>query len=184
VWPLPDESAPLEPECDDVADEGVVRALEGLSYERLMLRGQSNVERWKRRASLSPSQARLPGDPRRVSVEVVAVKIVPVVGRPGATTRRRAARSSWRRFRGKTPLQQSLLGCRSSASAAAPGWSVRWTSGLLSSESGLSRRSPHRSVLSMVGLALYDRRLQFRVYWTAQVIESSQRRLRHSLKAD
>jgi hypothetical protein len=26
VWPLPDESAPLEPECDDVAGEGVVRA--------------------------------------------------------------------------------------------------------------------------------------------------------------
>ena len=53
---------PLEPECDDVADEGVVRAPEGLSYERLMLCGQSNVERWKRRASLSRPQACLPGD--------------------------------------------------------------------------------------------------------------------------
>ena len=33
-------------------------------------------------------------------------------GAQGVTpTRRRAARSSWRRFRGETPLQQSLLGC-------------------------------------------------------------------------
>jgi hypothetical protein len=64
-------------------------------------------------------------------------------------------------------------------------WMVRtldmW---ILSSESGLSRRSRHQSIFSMVRLALYDRRLQFRVYWTAQVTESSQRRLRRSLKAD
>ena len=76
-----------------------------------MLRGQSDVERWKRRASLSPSPGALARRPRRVSVDVVALKIMPVVGRPNATARRRAARSSWRRLRGKTPLQQSLLGC-------------------------------------------------------------------------
>jgi hypothetical protein len=60
---------------------------------------------------------------------------------------------------------------------------VRWASGIPSSESGLNRRSRHRSIFSMVGLVLYDRRLQFRVDWTAQVIEVSQRRLRHSTKS-
>jgi hypothetical protein len=43
-----------------------------------MLRGQSNVERWKEGPHCPRPQARLPGD-RRVSVEVVAFKIVPVV---------------------------------------------------------------------------------------------------------
>jgi hypothetical protein len=81
VWPLPDESGPLEPECDDVADEGVERAPEGLSYERLMLRG--NVECWKRRASLSPSPGALARRPRRVSVEVVALKIMLLLDRSG-----------------------------------------------------------------------------------------------------
>jgi hypothetical protein len=126
---------------------------------------------------------RLPGDPPRIRRgSRVQDRPCGPVG-PVLLPRRRAARSSWRRLRGKTPLQQSLLGYCSSASAA-PGWSVRWTSGILSSESGLSRRSRHRSIFSMVGLALYYCRLQFRVDWTGQVIESSQRRLRRSLKAD